>query len=135
LAKIGLKVNIQALDISAWRKRWLDDRDWDIVTLRWDADLDPDETLFPELHSKERWNAGRWNNPEFDHLVEQAQVEPDPQKRKQLYDQAVQLMVKDAPAAIISHVNELKVFQKYVKGFATIPANLMNLHGVWLEKA
>jgi peptide/nickel transport system substrate-binding protein len=135
LAKIGLKVNIQVLDISAWRKRWLDDRDWDMVALRWDADLDPDETLFPELHSRERWNAGRWNNPEFDHLVEQAQVEPDQQKRKQLYDQAVQLMVKDTPAAIISHVNELKVLQKYVKGFATIPANLLNLHGVWLEKA
>jgi peptide/nickel transport system substrate-binding protein len=135
LARIGVRVNIQVLDISAWRKRWLDDRDWDMVTLRWDADLDPDETLFPELHSKERWNAGRWNNPEFDRLVEQAQVEPDLQKRKQLYDQAVQLMVKEAPAAIISHVNELKVLQKYVKGFTTIPANLLNLHGVWLEKA
>jgi hypothetical protein len=37
------------------------------------ADLDPDETLFPELQSKETWNAGRWNSPEFDRLVELAQ--------------------------------------------------------------
>ena len=38
-------------------------------------------------------------------------------------------------AAIISHVNELKVLQKHVKGCVTIPANLCNMHGVWLEKA
>jgi peptide/nickel transport system substrate-binding protein len=104
------------------------------VTLRWDADLDPDETLFPELHSKEAWNAGRWINPEFDRLVELAQVEPDQKQRKQYYDEAVQLIIQEAPVAIFSHVNELKVFQKYVKGFMTIPANLLNMHGVWLEK-
>ncbi|MBI3327618.1 MAG: ABC transporter substrate-binding protein [Nitrospinae bacterium] len=135
LAKIGVKVNIQVLDISAWRKRWLQDRDWDLVTLRWDADLDPDETLFPELHSKEAWNAGRWISPEFDRLVELAQVEADQRKRKQFYAEAVQLILKEAPVAIFSHVNELKVFHKYVKGFVTIPANLLNMHGVWLEKA
>jgi peptide/nickel transport system substrate-binding protein len=135
LAKIGLKVHIQVLDIPTWRKRWLDERDWDLVTLRWDADLDPDETLFPELHSRERWNAGRWHNPDFDRLVELAQVEPDQSKRKRYYDQAVQLVVKEAPVAVISHVNELKVFHKHVKGFVTIPANLLNMHGVWLERA
>jgi peptide/nickel transport system substrate-binding protein len=135
LAKIGLKANIQVLDIPTWRKRWLDDRDWDLVTLRWDADLDPDETLFPELHSKERWNAGRWINADFDRLVELARAEPDQKQRRQHYDDAVQLIVKEAPVAVISHVNELKVFQKSVKGFQTIPANLLNMHGVWLEKA
>ena len=135
LAKLGLKITIQLLDIPTFRKRWLDERDWDIVTLRWDADLDPDETLYPELHSTERWNAGRWNSADFDRLVAQAQVEPDQQKRKQYYDEAVQLIVKEAPVAVISHVNELKVFQKHVKGFVTIPANLLNMHGVWLDKA
>jgi peptide/nickel transport system substrate-binding protein len=135
LAKIGLKANIQVLDIPTFRKRWLDERDWDLVTLRWDADLDPDETLFPELHSKERWNAGRWINADFDRLVELARAEADQRQRKQYYDEAVQLIVKEAPVAVISHVNELKVFQKSVRSFQTIPANLLNMHGVWVEKA
>jgi hypothetical protein len=39
------------------------------------------------------------------------------------------------PVAVISHVNELKVFHTYVKGFQTIPANLLNMHGVRVEKA
>ena len=66
-------------------KRWLEERQWDIVQGQWDADLDPDETLFPELHSKETWNAGRWINPEFDRSVELAQVEPDQKQRKQYW--------------------------------------------------
>ena len=102
---------------------------------QWDADLDPDETLFPELHSKETWNAGRWNSPEFDRLVELAQVEADQKKRKQYYEEAVKVLIDEAPSAVILHENEQKVFAKYVKGFQPIPVNAINMHSVWLDKA
>lgn len=135
LAKLGIKVNISLNDIPVFRKRWLEERQWDIVQLQWDADLDPDETLFPELHSKETWNAGRWINPEFDRMVELAQVEPDQKKRKQYYDQAVKIMMAEAPSAVILHENEQKIFWKYVKGFQPIPVNAIDMHRVWLDKA
>jgi peptide/nickel transport system substrate-binding protein len=135
LAKLGIKVNISLNDFPTFRKRWLEERQWDIVQVQWDADLDPDETLFPELHSKETWNAGRWINPEFDRLVELAQVEPDAKKRKQYYDAAVKVIVDEAPAAIILHENEQKIFAKYVKNFQPIPANSIDMHRVWLERA
>ena len=135
LAKLGLKVNISLNDVPVFRKRWLEERQWDLVQLQWDADLDPDETLFPELHSKETWNAGRWNNPEFDRLVELAQVEADVKKRKQYYDAAAKIVIDEAPAAIILHENEQKIFAKYVQGFQPIPVNAIDMHRVWLDKA
>jgi peptide/nickel transport system substrate-binding protein len=135
LAKINIKVKIEASDFPTWRRKWLQERAFDMVLLQWDADLDPDETIFPELHSKETWNAGRWNNPEFDRLVEAARQEADQKKRKSFYDQAVKLIAEDAPVAAIFHANEQKVFHKYVKGFQVVPANLINMHGVWLDKA
>jgi peptide/nickel transport system substrate-binding protein len=135
LAKINVKVKIEASDFPTWRRKWLQERAFDMVLLQWDADLDPDETIYPELHSKETWNAGRWNNPEFDRAVESAREEPDQKKRKAFYDQAVKQIVEDAPAATIFHANEQKVFHKYVKGFQVVPANLINMHGVWLDKA
>jgi peptide/nickel transport system substrate-binding protein len=135
LAKLGIKVNISLNDTPTFRKRWLEERQWDIVQLQWDADLDPDETLFPELHSKETWNAGRWNSPEFDRLVELAQVEADQKKRQQYYNDAVKVLVEEAPSAVILHENEQKVFAKYVKGFQPIPVNAINMHSVWLDKA
>lgn len=134
LAKLGIKVHISLNDVPVFRKRWLDERQWDLVQLQWDADLDPDETLFPELHSKETWNAGRWNNPEFDRLVELAQVEPDERKRKQYYDAAVKIVIDEAPAAVLLHENEQKIFAKHVKGFQPIPVNAINMHSVWLDR-
>jgi ABC-type transport system substrate-binding protein len=135
LAKLGIKVNISLNDFPTFRKRWLEERQWDIVQGQWDADLDPDETLFPELHSKETWNAGKWNSPEFDRLVELAQVEADQKQRKQYYNEAVKIIVDEAPAAVILHENEQKILARYVHGFQPIPVNATNMHGVWLDKA
>jgi peptide/nickel transport system substrate-binding protein len=135
LARLGIKVSISLNDFPTFRKRWLEERQWDIVQGQWDADLDPDETLFPELHSKETWNAGKWNNPEFDRLVELAQVEADQKQRKQYYQEAVQIIVDEAPAAVILHENEQKILAKYVRGFQPIPVNATDMHRVWLDKA
>jgi len=135
LAKIGVKVNIELADSPTFRRRWLQERQWDLVQIQWDADLDPDETLFPELHSAETWNAGKWANKDFDKMVEAARAENDVKKRKKFYEEAVKIIIEDAPVAILLHMNEVKVFHKYVKGFEMIPAGLINMHRVWLDKA
>ncbi len=134
LAKIGIKVKIELADAPTFRRRWLQERQWDLVQVQWDADLDPDETLYPELHSGETWNAGRWANKDFDRLVELARGELDVKKRKKYYEDSVRAIVEDAPVAILLHVNEQKVFHKYVKNFQMIPAGLINMHAVWLDK-
>jgi peptide/nickel transport system substrate-binding protein len=135
LAKIGVKVNIELADAPTFRRRWLQERQWDLVQIQWDADLDPDETLYPELHSTEAWNAGKWVNKEFDKMVEGARSENDFKKRKKYYEEAVRIIIEDAPVVILLHLNEQKVFHKYVKGFQMIPAGLIDMHRVWLDKA
>lgn len=135
LAKIGVKVNIELADAPTFKRRWLQERQWDLVGVQWDADLDPDETLYPELHSGEAWNAGKWANADFDKMVEGARSENDFKKRKKFYEEAVRVIVEDAPVAVLLHLNEQKVFHKYVKGFQMIPAGLIDMHRVWLDKA
>ncbi len=133
LAKIGVRVKIEIADAPTFRRRWLQERQWDLVQLQWDADLDPDETLYPELHSTEAWNAGKWINKPFDAAVEGARGEADFKKRKKYYDDAVKAMLEDAPVAIVLHANEQKVFAKRVRGFQMIPAGLIDMHYVWLD--
>jgi peptide/nickel transport system substrate-binding protein len=135
LARIGIKARIELADFPTFRRRWLQERQWDIVQVQWDADLDPDETLYPELHSGETWNAGKWVNKDFDRAVELAREEADFKKRKKYYEDSVKAILEDSPVAIMLHVNEQKIFQKYVKGFQMIPAGLINMHAVWLDKA
>ena len=134
LAKIGVRVKIELADSPTFRRRWLQEKQWDLVQLQWDADLDPDETLYPELHSTEAWNAGKWVNKDFDRAVEGARSEADNKKRKKFYDDAVRAILEDAPVAIILHANEQKVFAKYVKDFQMIPAGVHDMHRVWLER-
>ena len=135
LAKIGVRVNIELADSPTFRRRWLQEKQWDLVQIQWDADLDPDETLYPELHSTEAWNAGKWVNKDFDRAVESARAEADTKKRKKFYDDAVKAIVEDAPVAIILHANEQKVFAKHVKDFRMVPAGLHDMHRVWLDRA
>ena len=135
LAKIGIKVKIELADFPTFSRRWFQERQWDLVQVQWDADLDPDETLYPELHSGETWNAGKWVNKDFDLAVELARAEADFKKRKKYYEDSVRAILEDAPVTILLHVNEQKIFHKYVKGFQMIPAGLIDMHRVWLDKA
>ena len=135
LAKIGVRVKIELADSPTFRRRWLQERQWDLVQLQWDADLDPDETLYPELHSTEAWNAGKWVSKDFDRAVESARAEPDNKKRKKFYDDAVKAIIEDAPVAIVLHANEQKIFAKHVKDFQMVPAGLHDMHRVWLDRA
>jgi peptide/nickel transport system substrate-binding protein len=134
LARIGVKVRIELADFPTFRRRWLQEKQWDLVSLQWDADLDPDETLYPELHSTEAWNAGKWVNKDFDRAVELARSNNDFKTRKKAYDDAVKAIVEDAPVVVLLHVNEQKIFHKHVKGFEMNPANLIDMHRVWLDR-
>ena len=48
---------------------------------------------------------------------------------------AVKAIVEDSPVAIMLHVNEQKIHHKHVKGFQMIPAGLIDMHSVWIDKA
>ena len=68
-------------------------------------------------------------------MVEAARSEADFKKRKRFYEEAVKIIIEDAPVVIMLHLNEFKIFHKYVKGFQMIPAGLIDMHRVWMDKA
>ncbi|MCH6587105.1 MAG: hypothetical protein IH805_02150 [Proteobacteria bacterium] len=106
------------------------DFDFDMFDANWIADLDPDETINPEWHSKGKWNRSKWVNTEFDALVEEASVILDPAKRRDLYWRAEDILMDEAPFAVLAHRKVFKIFHKRVKNFTYIPADLLNLHEV-----
>ena len=50
------------------------------------------------MYSTGIYNYGRWNNPEFDKLVDQARTSRDDAERRSLYAQAEQIEVVDDAA-------------------------------------
>ena len=131
LAQIGIKANLELIEPAAWVKR-RNEGDFDLYDFEWVADLDPDETLYPEFRSDGAWNFGKWVNTDFDDLCAQAQVVLEPEARKELYYKAEDLLMDEAAIAIMAHMPIYKVFSNKVQGFEYIPADLVNLHTVSL---
>ena len=131
LAKIGIKVNLELIEPATWVKR-RNEGDFDLYDFEWVADLDPDETIYPEFRSDGAWNFCGWVNTEFDELCQQAQVILDSEGRKELYYKAEDLLMDEAPIGIMAHMPIYKVFSDKVQGFQYIPADLVNLHTVSL---
>lgn len=131
LAKIGVKVQVRLYEQAVWRKK-REAGDFQIYDEGWVADLDPDETIFPEWVTGKPWNYVGYSNPEFDRLVSAAQFETDLQKRKALYDEADLILAKDSPAAFIAHFKVFKALSKKLRGFKYIPVDSMRFHTVYL---
>ena len=129
LAEIGIKVNLELLEPAAWVQRMKDGK-FEMLDFDWVADLDPEETIFPEFKTGGSWNYWGWSNPEFDRLCIEAQTEIDVPKRAALYHKAEDILMDEAPIAMLAHMPIYKVFSKKVQGFEYIPCDLINLHGV-----
>ncbi|WP_027132900.1 ABC transporter substrate-binding protein [Geminicoccus roseus] len=131
LAEIGINAKIELIERAAWVSR-RNAGDFELFEANWWADLDPDETIFPEWHSQGAWNFNKWSNPRFDELVEQAQVVLDPVQRKALYDEACDILMDEAPIGLVSHMPVFKIFNQKVQGFQYAPADSLDLHTVSL---
>ncbi len=85
--------------------------------LRWAADyVDPQNFLSLMLHTGAEENKVGYSSPEFDSLCDRADVEPDPKKRADLYHQAEEVVVEDAPWVAIYFLPEVELHKPYVKG-------------------
>lgn len=131
LAQIGIKVKLELLEPAAWVQR-MKDGNFEMLDFDWVADLDPDETLYPEFKSGGSWNYWGWANPKFDELCAQAQKILDVPARAKLYYAAEDILMDEAPVAMLAHMPIYKVFSKKVQGFEYVPCDLVNLHTVSL---
>jgi ABC-type transport system substrate-binding protein len=91
----------------------------------WCADY-PDPENFADIlfHSGSEQNNGGYANAELDRILEQARVEQDVSNRIQLYQQAEQMIVNDAPVLFTAHSLSYTLVKPYVKGFVLTPIDI-----------
>jgi peptide/nickel transport system substrate-binding protein/oligopeptide transport system substrate-binding protein len=124
LSQAGLKAQITQLDWSAF-KHAVNEGEPDAFWLSWWADYpDPENFLFPLFHSASVGSSGnrtRCIDPELDRLIETAQRTMDERQRFQLYRQAENRIVKNAPWMFMWHRADYYVIQPWVKDFKVYP--------------
>ena len=96
-----------------------------IFSGNWCADY-PDPENFADVlyHTGSQQNTGNYSNPALDAILDQARTEQDVTKRMQLYQQAEQMIVHDAPALFIMHDVSYELVKPVVKGFVLTPVSI-----------
>ena len=82
---------------------------------------DPEDIIDLLFYSRSRQNRNGYSNPQFDALVEQARTESDVTKRLQLYQQAEQILLTDAPWIPLYFGKDHFVVKPHVKGWDSTP--------------
>jgi oligopeptide transport system substrate-binding protein len=123
------------LDNQEW-KVYLKNLDHDpppLFRLGWGADY-PDPDNFLNLFTAGSGNNHtRWQNPEYDRLIQKAAAEPDLKLRKKMYDRAqVILCEEDVPIMPLFVVTTNHLVKPYVMNLQLNPLDFIYWKKVWL---
>lgn len=111
--------------------------------LGWVADYPDPETflqlwygkLVPPAGQISPINSVRYVNPAFDAVFEQAITTTDRAQRMELYRQAEQIALRDAPMLLILHDEDYRFLQPYVRDYPNNAMDRLQLHGVWFDRS
>ncbi|MDX1686964.1 MAG: hypothetical protein R3248_03185, partial [Candidatus Promineifilaceae bacterium] len=106
-----------------------------VYSFGWCADYpDPQNFLDVLFHSESPQNLGGYSNPEVDALLEAARTEQDAAARLDLYAQAEEMIIEDAPAAFVNHSLTAVLVKPYVKGYELTPLGIPQWHRVTIDR-
>ncbi len=133
--ELGVDISIQQTD---WPTFLSDitqpENPYQMYQLGWIADYpDPQNFLDLLFHTGSQQNHMGYSNPKVDSLLDAAGVEQDPQKREELYRQAEQLIINDAPWVPLYFDFEQWLVKPYVKGFAIPPMIVPKFQYIYLS--
>ncbi len=124
LDKIGIKVNLEKVAWATFRDR-VDKGDFQLAMGTWSPDYaDPQFFMsywFDSGYFGLAGNRAFYKNPSVDALLRKAEMLTDQQERIQLYKQAQEMVLADAPYIFLFQTNVLTPMRSNVKGFVYNP--------------
>ncbi len=134
--ELGVQVEIQQVEWATYLQDLNKQKHQAFAGLGWEADYpDPQDFLDILFHTDSGINHGAYSNPDADKILEEARVEPDVDRRVQLYRQAEELIVNDAAWVPLWYQGERYVLVKpQIKDYRVTPMIVPKLRQIFLEK-
>ncbi|RYG72172.1 glutathione ABC transporter substrate-binding protein [Lentibacillus lipolyticus] len=132
LTEIGLNVSIETMEWASF----LDTArqgDYEMTFLGWaNSTADGSELLYPNLHADNIGSSNyvRYDNSEFNKLVEQSRSSVDQEVRKEKLHEANMLAIKDAPWVVMQHGMVSLAYDKSIEGLTVDPTGMWSLYPV-----
>ncbi len=112
---LGLQVKLRAMDLTTYNEE-LSKHLVQVGFIQWTADFpDPYDWLTLNLSSGSPNNNGEWSNPQFDHLVTQAEQESG-EARLRTYNEAERLAIEDVGWLPLDHQALAAVIPSWLHG-------------------
>ncbi len=126
LAKIGIKVEIEALEWSTFVNEFIDKRRFEAVILGWSIGLDPDQyDIWHSSKTKEKeFNFVTYNNPGVDDLLEKGRRTFDIEKRKKAYYRIQEILAEEVPYIFLYVPDATPIVHARVKGIKPSPIGI-----------
>lgn len=134
LKNIGINSTIVEMEGTGYFDYMKQDGDFDITRAGWIGDYsDPQNFLFLFESQNLGFNYPRWENPEYDALMQKAAQTIDIDERAAVLKQAEELLLKEMPIIPIMYYSSGSLVSDKLKGWED---NVMNVHGTrWLSLA
>ncbi len=119
LKEIGIAVEVESLEFGVFMDQ-LKEGAVPTWLASWTGFKDPDHLHFvfhSEMAPPNGANRGRYSNPKLDELLTLGKSETDPEKRKQHYSAAQDILAEELPYVYLWHSKNVAVVKKNVKGF------------------
>lgn len=130
LAELNINVNIEQVEWGAYLEM-TGNGEHDMFILGWSNSTgDPDNGISPLFHSDmvgAPGNRSFFENDELDALLDEGKRESDQDAREQLYVEAQQLLVDEAPAIFVRHSENLNAYNNNVEGIDINSYNIFDL--------
>ena len=131
-AKAGITVNIRQWEFQALMEE-IKKGEFEMILLGWSPSTgDADQGLYPVFHSSQfppNSNRAFYDNQEVDALLEDAKKEIDPDKRAELYKQAQQIIMDEAPWTFLYYPKQALAYRSNISGIEILPTEHILLGG------
>jgi peptide/nickel transport system substrate-binding protein len=131
LEPIGIDVDIQNEDFATWLDRQ-GKGDFDAFLLSWLGNLDP-AAFYAEQHTTDGPNNYQgYSNPDVDELLQQGASETDEDARKEVYDQAAEIIVDDVSYLYLYNPDVVQAWAPGLEGYQIRGDRAINFETVQL---
>ena len=136
LAELNINIDIEQVEWGAYLEM-TGNGEHDMFVLGWsNPPADPNHLLSTLFHSDMIGSAGNrsfFSNEEFDALIDEGKKESDEDAREEIYKQAQEILIDEAPAIFIRYPENLNAYQSNISGLKIDNNNLLDLRNVTRE--
>ena len=132
---LGVNVRMQAIDFADFLLEMEDpDHQHQMIRFGWVADYpDPDNFLEFLFLTGSTENATHYSNPRVDALLEEARVEPDVERRFELYREVEDIVIEDGVVLPMQFGVDHYLVKPYVRGFTPTRSMQEWMSSVWID--